>query len=159
MFGHAARRVITRTTQTYDPKRGSTPCVTEVEGWYIDPPPAWLTAHPPLRGRAILLASVDGRFDTPIFTDDGQRETGFRLLLTRRCQTTITDSEGNTRAHSSEDCEEVAELSEADLEFDLFVPPKDFRRVSRLPGERPLPFGLRTRIHWGRLKNALLHKR
>lgn len=158
MFGHTARRVITRTTRMYDPETGSTTCITEVDGWYIDPPSAWLIVHPPLQGHAILLASADGRFDTPVFTDDGLRETGFPLLLTRTCHTARTDSEGNTISHSSEDWEEVAELSEEDLEFYLFVPSKDFRRVPRLPGERPLPFGVRTRIHWERLKNALLSK-
>ena len=152
MFGHTARRVMIRTTRIYDPERGSTACITGMDGWYIDPPLAWRTAHPPSRGHTILLASVDGRFDTPVFTDDGPRETGLPLLLTRTCHTTGTDSEGNTVLHSSEDREEVAELSDEGPEFDLFVPPKDFRRVSRLPGERPLPFGVRTRIHWEPLK-------
>jgi hypothetical protein len=62
------------------------------------------------------------------------------------------------REHSSEDRQEVVELSEEDLESDLFLPPYGSRRVSRLPGEHPLPLGLRTRIGWERLKNALLSR-
>lgn len=156
MFGRTARRVTAHTSITYEPEAGSGPGITEVDGWYIDPPAAWLVAHPPARGHSILLASNDGRIDTPVFTDDGPQETGFRLLLTRRCHTTFTDPEGSLRARTFEDREEVAELSEEDLMADLFVPPRHFRRVPRLPGEHPVTFGMRARLCWERLKNALL---
>jgi len=52
------------------------------------------------------------------------------------------------------DREEITEFSEEDLHYDLFVPPRNFRRVRQLPGYSPLPIGLRMRLGWERLKDA-----
>ena len=40
----------------------------------------------------------------------------------------------------------MIEFSEEPLTTDLFIPPREFRRVPRLPGEASLPFGLRMRL-------------
>ena len=152
-FGRTARLVTIRTTRGDAPEI-NTRASDEVHGWYIDPPAAWAVLHPPRNGHCIFLAAVDGRIPRPEFTDSGPRETGFPLLLTRTHYSTITDAEGEIREHTWVDREEVTELSEDALDPDLFTPPRDFRRVTRLPGERPVPFTMKMRVLWQRWKNA-----
>jgi len=155
MFGYTARRVIIRTTYRYSPDDDAGSRDSEADGWYIDPPAAWLALHPPIRGHAIFQAAVGGRTDTPVFTDVGPRETGFPLLVTRTRRSNFKDAAGNIRIHTSEDRDEVIEFSEAPLPADLFVPPHEFRRVRRLPDEAPMSFALRIRLGWRNLKYKL----
>jgi hypothetical protein len=155
MFGYTARRVIIRTTYRYSPDDDAGSRESEADGWYIDPPAAWLALHPPILGHAIVQAAVGGRTDTPVFTDVGPRETGFPLLVTTTHRSNFKDAAGNIRIHTSEDRDEVIEFSEAPLPADLFVPPREFRRVRRLPDEGPMSFGLRIRLGWRNLKYKL----
>jgi len=150
MFGYTARRVIIRTTYRYSPDDDAGSRDSEADGWYIDPPAAWLALHPPIRGHAIL--QIGGRTDTPVFTDVGPRETGFPLLVTRTQRSNFKDAAGKIRTHTSEDRDEVVEFSEAPLPTDLFLPPREFRRVRRLPDEAPMSFALRMRLGWRNFK-------
>lgn len=68
-----------------------------------------------------MLAAVEGRLDTPVFTDDGPRETGFPLLINRTHRAGYTDPEGGVHEYKTEDREEITEFSEEDLESGLFV--------------------------------------
>ena len=147
MFGYTARRVIIRTTHRVTPEDDAHSGEAEADCWYIDPPAAWRALHPP--GRAIFHHSGDV---TPVFTDVGPRENGFPLLVRKTDHSRFRDAEGKIRIHTSEDRDEVTELSEEGLDPDLFVPSRDFRRVSRLPGERAIPFALRVRIGWENFK-------
>ena len=101
-------------------------------------------------------AVVNGRVDTPVFTDIGPRETGFPLLVKRTHRSTLKDPEGNIRTFISEDSDEVVEFSEEPLNPDLFIPPEGFRRVARLPGDPVLPFGVRFRVGWQNLKHRFM---
>ncbi|HLK50232.1 MAG TPA: hypothetical protein VKT49_18945 [Bryobacteraceae bacterium] len=143
IFGYPARRVIARVTKTLE---GTTnPDETEVDGWYINPPAAWLLLHPPRHHHAILLSSRDGKFPTPVFTDEGPPENGFPLILVRTHRSSLPDAAGNIRSYTNVSREEVTEISEEPLDHDLFTPPRHFRRVKRLPGERPVPWRVRLR--------------
>jgi hypothetical protein len=159
MFGYTARRVTIRTTYRYTPDDDAGSHDSEADGWYIDPPTAWLALHPPLRGHAIFQATVGGRTDTPVFTDIGPRETGFPLLVTRTHRSNFNDAAGNIRIHASEDRDEVIEFSESPLPADLFVPPHEFRRVRRLPNEAPMSFALCMRLGWRNFKYKFRHWR
>ena len=159
MFGYTARRVIIRTTYRYSPDDDALSRDSEADGWYIDPPAAWLALHPPIRGHAIFQIAVGGRTDTPVFTDVGPRETGFPLLVTRTHRSNCKDAAGNIRIHTSEDRGEVIEFSEAPLAADLFLPPREFRRVRRLPDEAPMSFALRMRLGWRNFKYKFRHWR
>jgi len=159
MFGYTARRVIIRTTYRYSPDDDALSRDSEADGWYIDPPAAWLALHPPIRGHAILQIAVGGRTDTPVFTDVGPRESGFPQLVRRTHHSNFKDAAGNIRIHTSEDCDEVIEFSEAPLPADLFVPPREFRRVRRLPDEAPMSFALRMRLGWRNFKYKVRHGR
>src|SRR5437667_2014154 len=117
MFGYTARRVIIRTSYRYTPDDESRSQDSETDGWYIDHP-AWFAVHPPLRGHAILQVAVNGKTDTPVFTDIGPRETGFLLLATRIHRSNLKDEEGNIRTYTSEDRDEVIEFSEEPLATD-----------------------------------------
>jgi hypothetical protein len=158
MFGYIARRVIIRRTHRVSPESDSPYGDVESDGWYIDPPAAWLVLHPPMSGHAIFQVAVNGRTDTPVFTDVGPRENGFPLLVTRTQRSRFRDADGNLRTRTSSDRDEVTEFSEEPLAADLFVPPRDFRRVSRLPGEAAIPFALRMRIGWQNFKHKLIAK-
>jgi len=150
MFGYTARRVTIRTTYRYSPEVDAGSLDSEADGWYIDPPAAWLALHPPIRGHTIL--QIGGRTARPVFTDVGPRESGFPLLVTRTHRSNFKDAAGNIRIHTSEDRDEVIEFSEAPLATDLFVPPREFRRVRRLPAEAPMSFALRMRRGWRNFK-------
>jgi hypothetical protein len=63
---------------------------------------AWLALHPPTSGHAIFQAAVNGRTDTPVFTDIGPRGKGFPLLVRKTERSTLRDAEGNIRTHMSE---------------------------------------------------------
>jgi hypothetical protein len=158
MYRHTARRVITRTTQRVSPESDCGPSETEVDGWYIDPPAAWLTLYPPHPGSYAILCA-NGQFDKPVFTHDGPREMGFPMFLARTYRSNFTDAEGNVRDHTFVSREEVTEFSEESLAYDLFVPPKDFHRVLQLPGGMPLPFALRMRLGWEKLRDTFVSKR
>jgi hypothetical protein len=155
MFGYTARHVIIRTSHRVSPEDETASSDVESDGWYIDPPAAWLGLHPPTSGHVICRFTSTDLIDTPVFTDVGPRENGFPLLVTKTHHSRDRDAEGNIRTHSSEYRDEVTEFSEEALDPDLFVPPRDFRRVSRLPGEPAIPFSVRLRIGWQNLKHKL----
>jgi hypothetical protein len=154
MFGYTARHVIIRTSHRVTPEDDTASGDVESDGWYIDPPAAWLGLHPPTSGHVIFHSGDD----TPLFTDVGPRENGFPLLVTKTQRSRDRDAEGNIRTHTSEYRDEVTELSEEALDPDLFVPPHDFRRVTRLPGEPVIPFAHRMRIGWENFKHKLIAK-
>ena len=156
IFGNTARRVIIRTSHRYSPDFEGRSSDTEADCWYIDPPAAWLALHPPTPGHAILQQVVNGKMDTPEFTDIGAREAGFPLLAKSTNRHMLKDPEGNIRTFISEDKEEVVEFSEEPLNPDLFIPPHDFRRVARLPGDPVLRFGVRLRVGWQNLKHRFM---
>jgi hypothetical protein len=153
LFGHTARRVITRNQQTRDSQLCSE---SECDGWYIDPPPAWLNLHPPPKpGIFYYLSSGTGERDDFKFTEAGKRETGFLLLATRRYKSYFHDESGNSRDHESVQREEITEFSETPLEPELFVPPSDFKRVWQLPDGVRYAQAYRIRLRWEMLKDSL----
>ncbi len=157
MFGYVARHVISRSTTTPDPASGQEPHESEIEGWYIDPPAAWLKLYPAKPGaRCFLSAHVRGRgVDEFKVSHTGPNETGFPLITTRTSRSRFRDRDGSLREHQSTHRSEVTEFSEADLDPVLFLPPRDFRRVLQLPGEHPYPPALRWRMRWEMLRDLL----
>jgi hypothetical protein len=153
IFHYTARRVITRSRQTRDSQLINE---SECDGWYIDPPAAWLNLHPPPKpGTFYHLCLGTGERDDYKFTEAGNRETGFVLLATRTHKSFSQDETENSRTHESVHHEEVTELSETPLEPGLFVPPRDFERVPQLPdGVRYAP-AYRIRLRWEILKDSL----
>jgi hypothetical protein len=153
MFGYTGRRVVTRKSDQTEPQ--DTVCVSESEtdGWYIDPPAAWLILHPPRPGVCYLGIGGLERDDVKI-TATGPRETGFALLATHTHRSTIS---GATHTHVHH--EKVTEFSEDPLDPDLFLPPASFKRVPQLPaalsGFHAYPLGIRLRLRWEILKDAL----
>jgi hypothetical protein len=87
MFGYTARHAKTRTTLTMDPPGDSTATESEIDGWYIDPPVAWLGLYPKRGGFAYVANSPRqragvGEQDEVSCTTAGPRETGFQIILT-----------------------------------------------------------------------------
>src|SRR5215813_4306390 len=115
MFGYTARRVTIRTTYRYSPEVDAGSLDSEADGWYIDPPAAWLALHPPIRGHAIFHSGDE----TPVFTDVGPRENCFPLLVAKAERSRFRDAEGNIRIRTSEYRNEVTEFSEEPLDPDL----------------------------------------
>ena len=152
MFGYAARRVITRNRRT-----GDSQLLTESErdGWYIDPPAAWLNLHPPPKPGVFHVLCAGGERDDYKFTQTGKRETGFAILTTRTHKSFFQDETGNSRVDESVHREEVSEFSEAPLEPDLFVPPLDFKRVPQLLEGTRFPLAYRIRFRWEMLKDSI----
>ncbi len=135
MFGYMARHMISRQTTTPDPASGQEPHESEIDGWYIDPPAAWMKLHPAKPGaRCFVSAHVRGRGVNELkVSHTGPNETGFPLTTTCISRSGFRDSDGSLREHQSMHRSEVTEFSEADLDPALFLPPRDFRRVLQLP--------------------------
>ncbi|MGH9454921.1 MAG: hypothetical protein ACRD2O_13215, partial [Terriglobia bacterium] len=133
----------------------SGPTESETDGWYIDPPAAWLRLHPPQRGVLHVLSSSPR--DDFKFTFAGEGQTGFLLVVTQTTRSTLPDPDGTGKIHASVYRSEVTELSEDPLDFGFFVPPGDFRRVLQLPGERRTR-ALGLRLRWEILKEYLIGK-
>ena len=152
-FHHTARRVITRSRQVRDSQLLNE---SECDGWYIDPPAAWLNLHPPPKpGTFYHVCGGSGDRDDYKFTEVGDRETGFLLLETRTHNSYLHDETGNSRTHESVHHDEVTEFSETPLMPDLFVPPLDFKRVPQLPDELRYSLAFRLRLRWEAWKDSL----
>lgn len=142
LFGYIARRVITKNTQTRDSQRVSE---SGCDGWYIDPPAAWLYLHPPEPGIHYVAVGT-GKRDGFQFSEVGSRETVFLLLATRTDRSFSRGETGNRRVHKTINHEEITAISEMPPAADLFVPPTNFKRVTQLPDEHyALSFRLRLR--------------
>lgn len=150
MYGYTARHVITNSRQLRDSQVLSE---SECDGWYIDPPAAWLNLHPP-QTLATFLSCGEGENDDHRFTEIGKRETGFVVQSRQSHKSYSCDETGSLRLHERIRHEEVVEFSEAQLPPDLFVPPGDFRRVPDLPGPNRYRLAYRTRRRWEMLKDA-----
>ncbi len=155
IFGHTARRVITKNTSRRDSEPANE---SESDGWYIDAPPAWLHLHPPPKKDAFAvfycLDSGAINWNDSSFTRKGERETGFPVLVTRVDRSYFRHPDGVTRSHESSSRNEVTELSEATLDPAVFIPPRDFKRVTQLAGGRRYPLSNRLRFRWEMLKDS-----
>ena len=152
MFGYTARHVITRTRKNRDSQLLSE---SESDGWYIDPPVAWLILHPAKHGSfCYLVASTNGERDDFKFTHTGERETGFMLQTTQTNRSYSLDQTGSSSVHESISRQEIVEFSETPLHPELFVPLPDFSRVPQLPNAMRYPVGLRVRLRWEMLKDS-----
>ena len=58
------------------------------------------------------------------------------------------------RSHESSHRDEVTELSEAPLDSEVFIPPRDFKRVMQLPSGTRYSFSNRLRFRWEMLKDS-----
>ena len=151
MFGYAARRVITKNTSRRDTILTSE---SESDGWYIDAPTAWLNVHPPLGRGIFCVLTAGGKKDDYKFTESGERETGFPLLVATANRSYFRDQEGAIRSHESSQRDEVTEFSEAPLDLEVFIPPGNFKRVMQLPGSIRYPISTRLRFRWKMLTDS-----
>jgi len=143
IFGYTARHVITTRREWQGSQLLSE---SEFDGWYIDPPEAWLKLHPPSNANAVLYVagSSAGQNDYH-FTQKGDPERGFLISAVR----TSSRQERQHPVHT----EEVTELSEAPLEADLFVPPGNCNRVAQLSSDTEYPWSERLRLYWEMAKD------
>lgn len=152
IFGYTARHFIVSSRQMRDSELLSE---SKSDGWYIDSPAAWLNLHPPPKpGTFFHLFAGTGEIDNYRFTEDGNRETGFVLSITRTYKSSFRDEEQSLRSHESVLRDEVTEFAEVPLEPDLFVPPRDFMRVSQLPDGVRYSLPERMRLSWEMLKDS-----
>jgi hypothetical protein len=158
LCGYTARRVITKNTYRRDSELTHE---SELDGWYIDAPAAWLNLNPPpKKGAFLTFHAVGSKRDDLKFTETGERETGFPLLVAGANRSYFRDQEGVMRSHESSHREEVTEFSEAPLESKVFIPPRDFIRVMQLPSVIRYSFSNRLRLRWEMLKDSYqLHKK
>ncbi|MGH9583796.1 MAG: hypothetical protein ACRD4O_12745 [Bryobacteraceae bacterium] len=152
-FGYTTRHVITRTSSTRDSQPFGE---SEDDGWYIDPPAAWLVLNPPPSpGTFYHLGSCTDEIDDCKVTQVGERETGFPILFKRTSKSFHRVARRMaTFEHFYED--EVSDFSEAPLERSLFVPPPNFKRMAwlALDGVR-YRFSYRLRHRWEFFKASL----
>jgi hypothetical protein len=151
IFGYSARHVLTRIRQVRESQLLSE---SESDGWYIDPPAAWLTLHAKMTGRYHVCSLIEGDRDDYKFTETGKPETGFTVRATRIHKSHFCDRDGNTRIHETVSHEEAIEFSEAPLPPEIFVPPPNFRRVPQLSNGMRYSMLRRTRFRWEMLKDS-----
>ena len=155
VFGYTARRVITKNTSRRDLELENE---SESDGWYIDAPAGWLYLHPPVQPGAFLVfrhvGSGANKRDDFTFTQKGERETGFPVLVARVDRSYFRDRDGVMRSHEGSSRNEVIELSEATLDPAVFIPPRDFKRVMQLAGGMRYPLSNRLRSRWEMVKDS-----
>jgi hypothetical protein len=72
MFGYIARHIVTKNRQSRDSQLLGE---SEVDAWYVDPPAAWRSLHPPLPpGVFTYLYASPGENDDYKFTEAGRQE-------------------------------------------------------------------------------------
>jgi hypothetical protein len=152
IFEREARRVITKNRTTRDSEIHDE---FESEGWYIDPPAAWLVLHPPPPPGMFYYLSGSERDDCKV-TEVGKRENGFALLVRRTSKFFVRDERGDSKSVETVDEEEVTELSEAALGRELFAPPSTYRRVALFQNGMPYRLAYRARLYWELLKDSLV---
>jgi hypothetical protein len=101
-----------------------------------------------------VLGSGTNTRDDFTFTRKGERETGFPLLIVRVDRSYFRDQDGVPRSHESSSRNEVTEFSEAALDPEIFIPPRDFKRVMQLPGGVRYSLSNRLRFRWEMLKDS-----
>jgi len=156
MFGYTARHVIKRSRAVRDEELLSE---SESDGWYIDPPAAWENLHPARAGTHTYLTIGGPLRDEHKFTEEGKPELGFLLLVASTTKSSHPDERGSPHVFEHTDRREVTEMSEDPLPADLFVPPRDFKRVLQLPEARyamPYRFRLRSEMYRMRLRWEML---
>lgn len=153
IFGYTARRVITKTTSRRD---GELLSESESDGWYIDPPAAWLNLHPPIKAFSILhcVGSGTNKRDDFTFTEKGERETGFPVLVVRVNRSYFRDQNVAMRSHEHSSRDQITEFSEVNLDAALFVPSWECKRVTQLPGGTRYPIRTQLRFRWEMLKGS-----
>ena len=151
IFGFPARRVLTKTRQLRDSQLLSQ---SECDGWYIDPPAAWLNLYPPKPGTfCVVSLTSSGTRDDFKFTETGTRETGFLLESRRTHRSFFVDDGGNPTFRETLAQEEVTEFSESPLNAGLFVPPREFQRVPHLPDRARYTSKDHMRLRWEMMKD------
>lgn len=144
-FGYTARHVITKTTTTRDSELSGE---SEDDGWYIDPPAAWLLFSPPPKPGTFSRLVAGSEIDDCKATFVGERETGFAVLVKRRSKSFHRMRTGEMKIFEDFHEDEVTEFSESPLERSLFVPPPGFKRVAWLRSSMRYRLLYRIRLRW-----------
>lgn len=155
MFGHSARRIITRTTVVAPLGACARSGESETDGWYIDVPvpPDRCTSLVRTKGSfAFLSANCRGKVDEYDFQISGETAPGFPLYLkmTSGGETPLPD--GVSMPFETVHVTEVLEFSEAPLDPALFEVPKGYKLVAEVRGDPPVPFSSRVYTWWQRVK-------
>jgi hypothetical protein len=140
IFGHNARRIITRETRVASPGACSKGSFSETEGWYIDDSvlPEWRQSKKNSMGVVVSsVMAVDGRNDCQKKMDKIEVhrkgvEVGFPVQSKTKLKSQVTERDGTPRMLESVWGSEVVELREGPLDPALFEVPPDFRQVASL---------------------------
>jgi hypothetical protein len=101
-----------------------------------------------------VLVSGTSKRDDFNFSQKGEREAGFPVLVSRIDRSYFRDQDGMFRSHESSSRNEVTEFSETTLDRALFEPPLNFQRVMSLPGAMRYSLLNQMRFRWEMLKNS-----
>lgn len=148
--GYIAKRILTNQRETEGSRLLSE---LECDGWYIDPPLAWLNLHSPPGDALYRLSGPE--IDRVEMSEVGRRPNGFAVSLNRTHRYFAYDDAERLKAYETTFKEEVSEISEAPLARHLFLPPDGFQRVAQLPTGVRYRFGYRVRLHWELYKDSL----
>jgi len=140
IFGHHARRIITRESRIATPGACSKGSSSETDAWYIDDSvlPEWRQSKKNSMG--VVVASVvvvDGRNDCQKRMDKIEVhrkgvEVGFPVKSNTKLTSEVTERDGTPHQLSSLWGSEVVELREGPLDPALFEVPPDFHQVDSL---------------------------
>jgi hypothetical protein len=157
MFGHMARRVITREKRIASPGACARSSESESDGWYIDPSvlPEWHRQKKnPGSGAGqwsvitVNFGGCTGKMDKLEVHRTGI-DPGFPLKLSTTTKSEEPDRDGVSRLVASNSGSEVMEFREGPLDPGLFQLPADFRRVEALKNwYSPAPRHQQTGWEW-----------
>ncbi len=132
VFGHLARRIVTKRKIVPGPGACTHSEEIEEDGWYIDLDATVGCPHLPRRDAkgAILSGSsgCNGKMDKFEVHRSGVAETGFPLKLTTTTQSQVVLPDGSSKPVNTTLARDVVEFSEAPLDPALLEVPADFKR-------------------------------
>jgi hypothetical protein len=146
IFGHTARHLITRERRIAEVGACSGNSEVDKDGWYI-------TLSGPTVSYEASLQYIDVHPCRDRVVMHGTKlRKGFLVL-----ETTTEKSPGQFGSSPElwSTSREVIELSEQPLDNNLFQPPRDFKRVDHLPGDRPMSWRERLGFEWQQLEQSV----
>jgi hypothetical protein len=154
MFGHTARHLIIKRTQTAQPGACATSDQTVQDGWFIDFEEPQGDCRPPQpKDAQAVLVSGDCQ-DKYSFDGPEPSSAGYPLELTTTTKLEEKTPKGvRTMTHS--DSMKVTEFSTAPLDAALFELPTGFKHVDKLNDQPSPPLMYRARTIWENTKRTV----
>ena len=158
IFGHAARHVITTTSQTPLPGSNSQPLQTVRDGWYIDLDTRISCDRRSPAGKGVVTSRVTiggVPSETREFVEEGKPERGYPLEVKTTSRYILLLPDGNKQERTSISETHVSLLEEGPLDASLFDIPPGFRQVEYIERNPARDSASGWSVAWNQFKTKI----